>query len=232
MACKLIVLCCVLVAVFADEKYTDKYDGINLQEILDNRRLLLAYANCLLDKGKCSPEGKELKDHVQDALETGCAKCTETQKNGSYTMIEHLINKEKEIWEELSAKYDPEGKYKKQYEEQAKQRAFITADEYTDRYDGINVDEILQNQRLVTSYVKCLLDKGRCTPEGNELKVHIKDGMQTGCSKCTDTQRHQARKVVKFLREHQDNYWKDIVVKYDPKNEFKDVYEAFLASDE
>ncbi|CAG4947252.1 unnamed protein product [Colias eurytheme] len=119
MAGKLFVLCCLLVAVYADEKYTDKYDNINLQEILDNKRLLVAYSNCLLDKGKCSPEGKELKDHIQDALETGCSKCTETQEKGSYTMIEHLINKEKEIWNELTAKYDPEGKYKKKYEERA-----------------------------------------------------------------------------------------------------------------
>ncbi|XP_045521957.1 allergen Tha p 1-like [Pieris brassicae] len=120
MAGKLVVFCCcVLVAVFA-EKYTDKYDNINLQEILENGRLFHAYINCLLDKGKCSPEGKELRDHIQDALETGCSKCTEAQEKGTYTIIEHLINKEKEIWEELCAKYDAEGKYRKKYEERAK----------------------------------------------------------------------------------------------------------------
>lgn len=45
----------------AEEKYTDKYDNIDLDEILSNKRLLMAYVNCVLDKGKCSPEGKELK---------------------------------------------------------------------------------------------------------------------------------------------------------------------------
>lgn len=44
------------------------------------------------------------------------------------------------------------------------------ADQYTDRYDNINIDEILSNKRLLTSYIKCILDKGRCTPEGKELK--------------------------------------------------------------
>lgn len=43
-------------------------------------------------------------------------------------------------------------------------------DKYTDRYDDINVDEILSNKRLFTSYIKCLMDQGRCTPEGNTLK--------------------------------------------------------------
>jgi hypothetical protein len=42
-----------------EEKY--KYDNLNIEEILGNKRLLQAYVNCVLDKGKCSPEGKELK---------------------------------------------------------------------------------------------------------------------------------------------------------------------------
>jgi hypothetical protein len=43
-------------------------------------------------------------------------------------------------------------------------------EKYTTKYDNINVDEILASDRLVENYVKCLLDKGRCTPEGAELK--------------------------------------------------------------
>jgi hypothetical protein len=38
------------------------------------------------------------------------------------------------------------------------------------RWDYINVDEILSSDRLVNNYVKCLLDKGPCTPDGTELK--------------------------------------------------------------
>ena len=57
----IVIICWFLASVIAVEKYTDKYDNINMQEILDNRRLLLAYANCILDKGRCSPEGKELR---------------------------------------------------------------------------------------------------------------------------------------------------------------------------
>lgn len=59
----IMLLCCFLSSIAAVplDKYTDKYDNINIQEILENKRLLQAYVNCLLDKGKCSPEGKELK---------------------------------------------------------------------------------------------------------------------------------------------------------------------------
>ena len=43
-------------------------------------------------------------------------------------------------------------------------------EKYTSKYDNINIDEILASDRLVENYVKCLLDKGRCTAEGAELK--------------------------------------------------------------
>jgi hypothetical protein len=43
-------------------------------------------------------------------------------------------------------------------------------EQYTTKYDNINIDEILASDRLVNNYIKCLLDQGRCTPEGAELK--------------------------------------------------------------
>lgn len=49
--------------------------------------------------------------------------------------------------------------------------ALVTAqDKYTTKYDGIDLDEILGNPRLIQSYCKCLLDQGPCTPDGEELK--------------------------------------------------------------
>lgn len=41
---------------------------------------------------------------------------------------------------------------------------------YTTKFDNINVDEILHSDRLLNNYFKCLMDEGRCTAEGNELK--------------------------------------------------------------
>ncbi|KPJ05754.1 Ejaculatory bulb-specific protein 3 [Papilio xuthus] len=104
-------------------------------------------------------------------------------------------------------------------------------EQYTDRYDNINIDEILSNKRLLTSYIKCILDKGRCTPEGKELKLHIKDGMQNSCSKCTDFQKNGARKVVKYIRANEKESWEEMKKKYDPKDEYKEKYEAFLAAE-
>nr|ALS03842.1 chemosensory protein 17 [Ectropis obliqua] len=123
-----LVICCLAAAVVA-EKYSDKFDNIDLQEILENKRLLKAYVDCVMERGKCSPEGKELKEHLQDAIETGCEKCTEKQEKGSYTVLEHLIKNELEIWRELTAKFDPEGKWRKKYEDRARANGITIPEE-------------------------------------------------------------------------------------------------------
>lgn len=46
----------------------------------------------------------------------------------------------------------------------------VQADTYPTKYDNVNIDEILANDRLVVSYFKCLMDTGKCTPEGEEIK--------------------------------------------------------------
>lgn len=40
-------------------------------------------------------------------------------------MINHLIKNEPEIWKELTAKYDPEGVWRKKYEERAKEKGIV-----------------------------------------------------------------------------------------------------------
>ncbi|XP_072942985.1 uncharacterized protein [Epargyreus clarus] len=328
------------------EHYTDKWDNINLDEILSNKRLLIPHIKCILDEGKCSPEGKELKSHIQEALETDCEKCTETQKSGTRRVIGHIINHEAEYWNQLTAKFDPTKKYVAKYEKELKEvkayyrpnpyiinheaeywnqltakfdptkkyvskyekeaqgrvgvtvclpvlltsRIAITrlqtgphghfrryqlqlvvgldrilllskqdlhhlqegisneimnfiiffclvlaalvsakpAGTYTDRYDSVNVDEIIMNKRLLEPYVKCLLDQGKCTPEGKELKSHIREALENFCGKCTETQRSGTRKVIAHLINNEPNYWNQLSAKYDGDKKYTKKYESEL----
>lgn len=41
---------------------------------------------------------------------------------------------------------------------------------YTTKYDNIDIEAILQNDRLLNNYVGCLLDQNPCTPDGAELR--------------------------------------------------------------
>lgn len=66
-----------------------------------------------------------LTDHLSDAIETGCTKCTDAQQKGTYRVIEHLIKNELDIWRELCAKYDPTGTWRKKYEDRAKANGIV-----------------------------------------------------------------------------------------------------------
>lgn len=51
------------------------------------------------------------------------------------------------------------------------------SDLYTDKWDNIDVDEILNNYRLKVSYIKCVLDQGPCTVDGQEMKCEYFIGL-------------------------------------------------------
>ncbi|KAJ8717923.1 hypothetical protein PYW07_005853 [Mythimna separata] len=116
------VLCLFALVALAvarpDGKYTDRYDSVNLDQILSNRRLLVPYIKCMLDQGKCTPDGKELKTHIREALEQDCAKCTKAQRDGTRQVMGHLINHEVDYWNELKAKYDPKNLYSTKHEQE------------------------------------------------------------------------------------------------------------------
>ncbi|XP_065083456.1 ejaculatory bulb-specific protein 3-like [Ochlerotatus camptorhynchus] len=106
--------------VAAQEKYTTKYDGVDLDEILKSDRLFNNYFKCLMDQGRCTPDGNELKRILPDALKTDCVKCSEKQKNGTQKVINYLIDNRASQWKSLQAKYDPENVYVEKYRGDAK----------------------------------------------------------------------------------------------------------------
>ncbi|KAG5673741.1 hypothetical protein PVAND_003761 [Polypedilum vanderplanki] len=121
----LIVAVCLIGCVMAQGgKYTTKYDNINLDDILKSERLLNNYFNCLMDKGKCTPDGNELKRTLPDALKTECAKCSEKQKAGTEKVLRFLIEKKPQAWQELQKKYDPENIYYTKYKAEAEARGY------------------------------------------------------------------------------------------------------------
>lgn len=58
----LLVFSIVVAVSYSDDgKYTTKYDNIDLDEILNSDRLLKNYFECVMERGKCTPDGTELK---------------------------------------------------------------------------------------------------------------------------------------------------------------------------
>lgn len=46
----------------------------------------------------------------------------------------------------------------------------LAEEAYTSKFDNVDVDAIINNERLLNGYVGCLLDKSPCTPDAGELK--------------------------------------------------------------
>lgn len=56
-----VVACFLLGEVLSEDKYTTKYDNVDINAVLNSERLLNGYVNCLLDRGACTPDAAELK---------------------------------------------------------------------------------------------------------------------------------------------------------------------------
>ncbi|XP_073973296.1 ejaculatory bulb-specific protein 3-like [Rhodnius prolixus] len=110
----------VVGCAWAASTYTTKYDNIDLDEILNNPRVYKKYFDCLAYNTKCTPDGKELREVLPDALKTGCSKCNEKQKAGAEKVIKFLLEKRRADFNILEEKYDPSGTYRKKYSAEAK----------------------------------------------------------------------------------------------------------------
>ncbi|XP_013187512.2 ejaculatory bulb-specific protein 3 [Amyelois transitella] len=111
----LLIRCLFNIGVCEEPTYTTKYDGIDLDEILASDRLLAGYVNCLLDLGPCTPDGKELKNNLPDAIQSDCHKCSRKQREGSERVMEFIIDNKPDDWTKLEKKYNSDGSYKEKY---------------------------------------------------------------------------------------------------------------------
>ncbi|XP_075216321.1 ejaculatory bulb-specific protein 3-like [Lycorma delicatula] len=102
------------------------------------------------------------------------------------------------------------------------------ADQYTTKYDNIDIDKILGNERVLTQYFKCLMGEGACTNEGRELKRLLPDAIETGCSKCNPKQRSAAKKVMLHMKSKRSQQWDRLINKYDPKSVHRQRLQEFL----
>nr|CAI5821722.1 unnamed protein product [Callosobruchus analis] len=116
MKCVILLVVLSVSYVLGADKSPTVLDDTNLDEILKNDRLVRQYIDCVEDKKPCTKQGQELKARVKDALETGCEKCTDKQKQGAKKVIRHLMKNKPAWWKELNEHLDPDGKYKAKFD--------------------------------------------------------------------------------------------------------------------
>nr|ARJ35776.1 chemosensory protein 1 [Cyrtorhinus lividipennis] len=99
-------------------------------------------------------------------------------------------------------------------------------EQYTDKYDNIDLDSILSNDRLFKKYFECMTGEGKCTPDGAELKAVIPDALKTECAKCNEKQRKGTEKVLRFLITKKADEYKILEDQFDPEGIYRKKYEA------
>nr|CAD7204321.1 unnamed protein product [Timema douglasi] len=97
-------------------------------------------------------------------------------------------------------------------------------EKYATKYDNVDLDGVLNNDRLLKGYVKCLMDDGPCTADAKELKDNIPDALTNGCSKCSDKQREGTKKVIRHLYSNKQDIWRQLQDKYDPEHVYLTKY--------
>ena len=106
---KSVILFCVLCLALIAVNGQNRLANFDIKTLLKNDRILNNYMKCILDRGPCTSEGRDLKNHLPEALETTCGKCSDKQKKDTKTLINHLETKKQQIFNDVKAKYDPSG---------------------------------------------------------------------------------------------------------------------------
>ncbi|XP_063238143.1 ejaculatory bulb-specific protein 3-like [Bacillus rossius redtenbacheri] len=96
---------------------------------------------------------------------------------------------------------------------------------YTTQFDGVDLDSILNNDRLRKSYLDCLLKDGAsCSPDAKTLKESIPDALVNDCAKCSPRQKEGTGTVINFVRTNKPDEWKLLTAKYDPNGVYMRRY--------
>ncbi|XP_063540427.1 arp2/3 complex-activating protein rickA-like isoform X1 [Cydia strobilella] len=98
-------------------KYDKRYDYLSVDAILENKRLVRNYVDCLINAKPCTPEGKALKKILPEALRTKCVRCTENQKQTAVKVIKRVKAEYPEDWQKLASRWDPTGDFTRYFEE-------------------------------------------------------------------------------------------------------------------
>ncbi|KAJ8960209.1 hypothetical protein NQ318_003933 [Aromia moschata] len=194
------------------DQYTTKYDGIDLDQILRNDRLLKSYVNCLLEEGKCTKDGEELKSkHSLYYYEL---------YNGEY-----FNNMRERQWTETIVKFEYFPRVWVRYVDDifaVFDTKAISLDNFVaklnNRFPAIKfIYEMEHNEQLPFSDVLVIRNNSE---NKNSSRCTL-----TSCSKCNDVQKQGARKVIEFLMTKKRSLWDKLEAKYDPDGSYRRIYE-------
>lgn len=88
--------------------------------------------------------------------------------------------------------------------------------------EGIDIDGILNNPKLVTSHIRCMLEQTnpssgktqRCNSDGKAMKRMLPRVLNENCSGCSAEQIQNSDKIIDWMKKNKPADWADIERKY------------------
>ncbi|KOB75935.1 Chemosensory protein 13 [Operophtera brumata] len=96
------------------------------------------------------------------------------------------------------------------------------------RYENFNTDAIIQNERILLAYYKCVMDKGPCTKDGKNFKRALPETLSTACGRCSSKQKAVVRSLLLGIRTKSEPRFMELLDKYDPERLNRDSLYKFL----
>nr|ARW29608.1 chemosensory protein 8 [Corythucha ciliata]AVM86431.1 chemosensory protein [Corythucha ciliata] len=95
----------------------------------------------------------------------------------------------------------------------------------------IELDQILNNNRLLDAYTKCYLGTGPCPGPAKKAKGYLAEVFATNCGKCNEEQKRQTKIAFRKLREKRPGDFRKVFAKYNPGNTHFDSFNRWLNYD-
>nr|AWW17234.1 chemosensory protein 10 [Riptortus pedestris] len=104
-------------------------------------------------------------------------------------------------------------------------------DIYKKIFDDVDVDSILNNDRILDTYLKCFFNTGPCSNLAETMKGKIPEVFSTVCGRCTDKQKQILRHCLHVFIPKRPDDWKKILEIYDPEGKYWPGIKAFMDED-
>nr|AYN07332.1 chemosensory protein 4 [Yemma signatus] len=101
-------------------------------------------------------------------------------------------------------------------------------EDYEKAFESVDPDEILNNDRILDSYVRCFLGTGSCNEHAATIKKTIPEVMSTVCGKCSDKQKAVFKHSLEVFIPKRPEDWKKMLKAYDPNGEYEPKIMEFL----
>ncbi|CAH2089582.1 unnamed protein product [Euphydryas editha] len=102
--------------------------------------------------------------------------------------------------------------------------------QFVNRYDNFNPDSIIQNERILLAYYKCVMEKGPCTKDGKNFKRALPETLTTACGRCSVKQKAVVRKLLLGIRAKSEPRFLELLDKYDPTQANREALYSFLVT--